>query len=63
MNSEQFLEKVHNYTKYKVVEMLVTKHKENKLQLDNLNAMEDLADDLILILSSIGEKFYLEREG
>ena len=63
MNSEQFLTKVHNYTKYKVVEMLVTKHKENKLQLDNLNAMEDLADDLILILSLIGEKFYLERKG
>ena len=63
MNSEQFLEKVHNYTKYKVVKMLVTKHKENKLQLDNLNAMEDLANDLILVLSSIGEKFYLERKG
>ena len=63
MNSEQFLDKVHNYTKYKVVEMLVTKHKENKLQLDNLNAMEDLANDLILVLSSIGEKFYLERKG
>ena len=55
------LDKIHNYTKYKVVEMLIKKHKENKLNLDNLNAMEELAEELISVLSLVGAKFYHDR--
>ena len=62
MNSEQFLDKVHNYTKYKVVEMLVNKYQKDKLKLDNLNAMEDFADDIIEVLGIVGEEFYCNRK-
>lgn len=51
---------VHNYTKYKLVEMLITKHQEDKLHLDNLNAMEDLTDDIIDVLSLCGMKYFNE---
>ena len=35
---EKLYEDIHNYTKYKLVEMLIEKHKDSKL--DNLNAIE-----------------------
>jgi len=60
--TEQFLDKVHNYTKYKVVELLVNRYQENKLKLDNLNAMEDFADDIIEVLGVVGEEFYYNRK-
>lgn len=53
-------EDVHNYTKFKLVEMLIIKHQEDKLHLDNLNAFEDLADDIINVLSVCGEKYFNE---
>ena len=55
--TEQFLDKVHNYTKYKVIEMLINKHKDAKL--DNLNEIEQIAEDVIGVLSLVGAKFYL----
>ena len=60
--TEQFLNKVHNYTKYKVVELLVNRYKKDKLKLDNLNAMEDFADDIIEVLGIVGEEFYYSRK-
>tara|TARA_R110002020_G_scaffold203397_2_gene407050 strand:+ start:136 stop:342 length:207 start_codon:yes stop_codon:yes gene_type:complete len=57
MNKEnKFYEEVHNYTKYKLVEMLINKHKDNKL--DNLNAIEQLADDALETLALCGLKYY-----
>ena len=56
MNREKFYEDVHNYTKYKLVEMLIEKHKDSKL--DNLNAIEQVSDDVLDILSICGLKFY-----
>ena len=53
---DRFYEEVHNYTKYKLVEMLIDKHKDNKL--DNLNAIEQLADDALEILALCGLKYY-----
>ena len=60
MEEEKFYESVHNYTKYKLVEMLIERHNNKKLKLDNLNSIEDLADDILKTLSIAGMKFYSE---
>ena len=49
MNKENFYESVSNYTKYKLVEMLIEKYKDSKL--DNLNAIEQLSDDVLDVIS------------
>ena len=49
---------VHNYTKYKLVEMLIKKYKDKNM--DNLNQMEQLADDVMKTLSICGLKYYNE---
>tara|TARA_B100000073_G_C23433430_1_gene452260 strand:- start:220 stop:429 length:210 start_codon:yes stop_codon:yes gene_type:complete len=51
-------ESVHNYTKFKLVEMLIDKHKDKKI--DNLNMIEQLADDVLKVLSIAGLKYYSE---
>ena len=51
-------EDVHNYTKYKLVVMLIERLKKNKIKLDDLNSIEDLADDVINVLSIAGMKYY-----
>ena len=63
MSEEKFYEEVHNYTKFKLVEMLIERHNNNKLKLDNLNSIEDLADDVLEILSLCGLKFYSQMKG
>ena len=55
---ERILNKIHNYTKYKLIEMLIEKHKDKKL--DNLNQIEQLSEDILDILSLCGLKFYGE---
>jgi hypothetical protein len=52
----KFYEDVHNYTRYKLVEMLIDRYKDKKM--DNLNQIEQLADDVLKILSISGLKFY-----
>ena len=53
---------VHNYTKFKLVEMLIDKYKDKNI--DNLNQIEALADDIINVLSKCGLKYYNElKEG
>ena len=54
-------ESVGNYTKYKLVEMLIEKYKDKSL--DNMNAMEQLADDVVGVLSLCGLKYYQELKG
>ena len=64
MNREdRIYEDVHNYTKYKLVEMLINRLQEDKLKLDNLNAIEDLADDVLKTLALAGLKFHNELNG
>ena len=58
MMSDELYEKVNQYTKYKLVEMLIEKHKDKKL--DNLNAIDQLADDVLGILGFCGMKYYQE---
>ncbi len=55
---DRFYEEIHNYTKYKLVEMLIERLNNKKLKLDNLNSIEDLADDVLDILSICGLKYY-----
>ena len=58
MMSDELYAKVNQYTKYKLVEMLIEKHKDKKL--DNLNAIDQVADDIISILGFCGMKYYQE---
>ena len=51
------LEKIHNYTKYKVVETLIKKHQEGNT-LNGLDEIEDVAEDVLNILGLVGAKFY-----
>ena len=60
MSREKLYEDIHNYTKYKLVEMLIEKHKDSKL--DNLNAIEQLSDNVLDVLSLCGLKFYGEMK-
>ena len=64
MNKEdRIYEDVHNYTKFKLVEMLIDRFQEDKIKLDNLNAIEDLADDVLKTLAIAGLKFHNELKG
>ena len=55
--TEHQLEKIHNYTKYKVVELLIKKHKDG-ITLKNFKEIENLSDDILNILGLVGARFY-----
>ena len=55
---DKIYEDVHNYTKFKLVEMLIEKHLDKKLK--SMNAIEQLADDVLKVLSIAGLKYYSE---
>jgi len=52
---EIIYERVGNYTKYKLVEMLIEKYKD---KFKNLNQVEELADEILQVLSIAGLKHY-----
>ncbi len=58
MSNDKLYESVGNYTKFKLVEMLIDKHLDKKLK--TMNAIEQLADDVINTLSVCGLKYYQE---
>ena len=58
MSNDKLYESVGNYTKYKLVEMLIDKHLDKKLK--SMNAIEQLADDVMNTLSVCGLKYYQE---
>ena len=60
MKEEKIYEDVHNYTKFKLVEMLIERMNDGKLNLDNLNAIEDVADDVLKVLAICGLKYHQE---
>ena len=53
---DNFYEGVHNYTKYKLIEMLIEKHKD--CNLSNLNKIEEITDDILRILAICGLKYF-----
>ena len=50
----KYLERLHHLTKYKLVTMLIEKYKDKKIQ--NLNVMEELAEDVLEVLNKVGNK-------
>ena len=54
MNEKEY-ERLHNYTKYKLVEMLINNYKDKKLQ--NLNVMDELAEDVLEVLDDVGNNY------
>ena len=57
---DKIYEDVHNYTKYKLVEMLIKRLNDGRLNLDNLNSIEHVADDVLKVLAICGMKYYQE---
>jgi len=60
--TEHKLEQIHNYTKYKVVEVLIKKHNEGNT-LSDLAEVEDVAEDVLTILGLVGAKYYAKERG
>ena len=60
MGDEKLYNDVHNYTKFKLVEMLINRLNDGRLNLDNINAIEDVADDVLRTLAICGMKYYQE---
>ena len=55
--TEHQLEQIHNFTKYKVVEVLINKHNEGNT-LSDLDEVEDVAQDIVDMLGLVGAKYY-----
>ena len=60
--TEHQLEQIHNYTKFKVVELLITKHQEG-VTLKDFKEIENLSDDILSILGLVGAKYYAKGKG
>ena len=60
MSDDRLYESVGNYTKFKLVEMMINKHKGT---FKNLNHMEDVCDDVMNVLSLCGLKYHQELRG
>ena len=58
MENKKIFKDVNNYTKYKLVMMLIEKYKDIKL--DNINLIEQLSDDVLKVLAVTGMKYYSE---
>ena len=56
MDNKQLYNSVHNYTKFKLVEMLIEKYKDKNI--DNLNQIEQMADDVLKVLAICGLRFH-----
>ena len=60
--TEHQLEQIHNYTKYKVVEILINKHNEGNT-LNSIDEVEDVAQGIIDMLGLVGAKYYGKGKG
>ena len=58
MKEKTIYKSVHNYTKFKLIEMLIKRFQENKTIEYDLDSIESLADDVINVLSYCGLKYY-----
>ena len=57
---KQLYDSVHNYTKFKLVEMLINRLNDGRTKMDDLNSIEDLADDVLKVLAVAGMQYYSE---
>ena len=55
--TEHQLEQIHRYTKYKVVETLIKKQQEGNT-LSSLEEVEEVAENVLDVLSLVGMKYY-----
>ena len=60
MDDEKLYTDVHNYTKFKLVEMLINRLNDGRTKVDDLNSIENLADDVLKVLTIAGLKFHQE---
>ena len=60
MGDEKLYKDVHNYTKFKLVEMLINRLNDGRTKVDDMNSIEDLADEVLQTLAIAGMKFYSE---
>ena len=63
MGDEKLYNDVHNYTKFKLVEMLINRLNDGRTKMDDMNSIENLADDVIRVLTIAGLKFHQELRG
>ena len=61
MSDNQLYENIHNFTRFKIIEMLIEKYKDSKL--DTLDIMEELSEDILTVLTIAGLKYYNELKG
>ena len=60
MDNDKLYDSVHNYTKYKLVEMLINRLNNGRVKVDDMNSIEDLTDDILKVISIAGMKYYNE---
>ena len=58
MGDEKLYNDVHNYTKFKLVEMLINRLNDGRTKVDDMNSIEDLADEILQVLAISGLKHY-----
>ena len=58
MENKKIFKDVNNYTKYKLVQMLIDKYKDTKL--DNINSIEQMSEDILKVLAIARMKYYSE---
>ena len=58
MGDEKLYNDVHNYTKFKLVEMLINRLNDGKTKVDDLNSIEELADDLLKNTQKNSKQYY-----
>ena len=63
MENKKVFKDVNNYTKYKLVEMLIKRLNDGKTKMDDMNSIEDLVDDILKVISIAGMKYYHELKG
>ena len=60
VEDKQLYESVHNYTKFKLVEMLINRLNDGRTKVDDMNSIEELADDVLKTLAICGMQYYQE---
>ena len=60
MDNDKLYDSVHNYTKFKLVEMLIHRLNDGRTKIDDMNSIEDLVDEVLQTLAIAGLRFHQE---